>query len=192
MDLKNCVEINEILANLSDWTLRLDFQIVAGTFYAATYAFGILSNVFVIVAVIKFKNLLTGFFNEFVINLAAADLLICAVSLPANAYVDFYKIWPLGSVACRIIPFVQGLCVLVSSLTLSAIAVDRYFRILRRKRLDQTANMITVFVIWITACFVAIPLAINSDVRPGKRNVKTDNNVPIKLPWKLINVMFIF
>lgn len=55
MQPKRCAHIDEILLNLSDWTLRLDFQIVAGALYAATFAFGLISNVFVICAIIKYR-----------------------------------------------------------------------------------------------------------------------------------------
>lgn len=167
MQLNNCVPIDDVLLNINDWTLRLDFQIVAGVLYSVTFAFGLISNVFVITALLKYKNLLPNFCCKFIGNLAVADLLICVVSVPVTAYVDFYKVWPLGANACRIISFVQGLCVLVNSFTLSAIAVDRYFRIVRRERMDQTTTSILVLMIWVTSCFICIPLAINSDLKAG-------------------------
>lgn len=169
MSLKNCVYINEVLLNSSDFTIRSDFKIVAGLLYAAMFAFGLLSNTFVIVAVIKYKNLLTNFQNFFIGNLAVGDLLICLLSVPITAYVDFFKEWPLSVAACRIIPFIQGVCILVSSFTLAAIAIDRYFQILRRERIDQRTTMTIVLLIWAVSCIICIPLAINNDVKPGKR-----------------------
>lgn len=168
MQLNNCVPIHEVLLNFSDWTLRLDFQIVTGALYSVTFAFGLISNVFVIAALLIYKNLLPNFCSEFIGNLAVADLLICFVSVPVTAYVDLYKAWPLGTIACRIIPFIQGLCVLVSSFTLSAVAIDRYFRIMRRERINRTSTSTLILLIWVTSCFTCIPLAINSNLEPGK------------------------
>lgn len=168
MELRNCVHIDEVLLNISDFTLRLDFQIVAGTLYAAAFLFGLLSNVFVIAAVIKYRDILKEFRNEFIGNLAMADLIICIVSVPVNAFIDFSKVWIFGSVACRIIPFLQGLCVLVSSFTLSAIAIDRYFRIVKSRKLEHITRSGLILGIWITSCVVSIPLAINSELKSGK------------------------
>src|SRR5271155_2457396 len=154
MQSRNCVEINEILQNFSEWTVRSEFQIVAGTFYAVTFALGLFSNVFIIVAMLKFKTLLSDFHNEFIGNLAVADLLICTVTLPITVYVDFYKEWPFGPIACRIVPFVQGLSVLVSSFTLSVIAIDRYLRIVKREQFSCRTSIRLVFVIWVVSGFI--------------------------------------
>ena len=185
MQLKNCVHIDEILQKNNDWTLRMDFQIVAGTFYATAFVFGFISNLFVIVAVIKYKNLLTNFYNVFIANLALADLLI-SIGVPITAYVDFYKAWPFGSLACRIIPFVQGLSVLVSSFTLSAIAIDRFFQIVKSRHFDWTTSSSMAVVIWVVSCFISAPMAINSDLKPGMKWLKGDSINPKTFGSKVI------
>lgn len=167
MSLNNCVLINEVLVKLGDWTVRPDFQIVIGSLYAIIFTFGFIANSLILAALLKYKNLLGDFHNEFIMNLAMANLLKCIVSLPATVYEDFYKVWPFGSTACSVIPFVRVFCGIVHSLTLSVIGIDRYFRVLKRQRIERMTSRAIAVVTWITSFFISIPLAVKTNLVPG-------------------------
>ena len=70
--------------------------------------------------------------------------------------------WPFGSALCRFVPMTLGVSVYVSTLTSTAIAVDRYCVIvhpfLRRMRIVSCLALICV--IWLIAISISMPLAL--------------------------------
>jgi hypothetical protein len=59
-------------------------------------------------------------------NLVVSDLLICGLCVPFTVLQLAVKDWRFGETLCRLAPFMQQTYVLVSILTIVAIAVERY------------------------------------------------------------------
>lgn len=65
----------------------------------------------------------------YVESLAISDLLACFTSLPVSAYRYMHKEWVFGKELCRIIPAVQALSLIISSIMLAAIAMDEHLQV---------------------------------------------------------------
>lgn len=61
----------------------------------------------------------------FILNLAASDIVMCILSVPVTPVTNIYKNWFFGAILCRLIPYVQGVSVFISTFSLGAIALDR-------------------------------------------------------------------
>ncbi|GIX96834.1 5-hydroxytryptamine receptor 2B [Caerostris darwini] len=86
----------------------------------------IAGNIFVLVAIIRERNLQT-LSNYLVFSLAIADLMVACLVMPIGAqYEVMNQEWLLGSVMCEIWTSGDVLCCTASILHLVAIAVDRY------------------------------------------------------------------
>ncbi|XP_071441175.1 neuropeptide Y receptor type 2-like [Hetaerina americana] len=107
-----------------------------------------------------------------VVNLAVADLSLCAVCMPFTLAALLRGRWTLGEALCKAVPAVQGFNILVSAGTIAAIAIDRYCTIVRATlcmtvhcfgmnwAMDaRTRVMASVALIWLLALGAALPVA---------------------------------
>uniref|UniRef100_A0A3Q3QVZ6 G-protein coupled receptors family 1 profile domain-containing protein n=1 Tax=Monopterus albus TaxID=43700 RepID=A0A3Q3QVZ6_MONAL len=91
---------------------------------------GMVGNFLVIYAFSRSRSLRTPA-NMFVINLAITDLLMCVTQTPTFFATSMYKRWIFGEKACELYAFCGALFGICSMITLTVIAVDRYFVITR-------------------------------------------------------------
>jgi hypothetical protein len=85
---------------------------------------GFFGNILVIWTVIFNKHMRTTS-NMFILNLAISDLTLCIFSIPFNAYKTLRHSWIFGSFMCKFAPFFQATNVFVSTMSITAIALDR-------------------------------------------------------------------
>ena len=105
-------------------------QVVKTIAYFIIMFGSLIGNALVICVVIINRQMRTVT-NYLIVNMAVADLLITALSMPLNIklLVTDYMDWSNGvfsDILCKIIPFTQLLSIASSVLTLTAIAVDRF------------------------------------------------------------------
>ena len=62
----------------------------------------------------------------FILNLAIADLLVCAISIPLDIYLHYTDTWPYGAFLCHVIYPSQTLLILISILTLMGMSLERH------------------------------------------------------------------
>nr|CAD2145156.1 unnamed protein product [Meloidogyne enterolobii] len=122
IEIENCIELNSVLDQFGDWTLRLDVKFFYSLFYAAIFIVGLIGNGF-LVGTIRRRMTVA---NVFLMNLAISDLLLCITALPITPVLAFVKRWIFGLALCKLVPLCQGISVLISSYCLCLIAVDRY------------------------------------------------------------------
>ncbi|KAM3862866.1 LOW QUALITY PROTEIN: melanopsin-A [Diretmus argenteus] len=91
---------------------------------------GIIGNFLVIYAFSRSRSLRTPA-NMFIINLAITDLLMCVTQTPTFFATSMHKRWIFGEKACELYAFCGALFGICSMITLTVIAVDRYFVITR-------------------------------------------------------------
>ncbi|XP_050806773.1 orexin receptor type 2 isoform X2 [Gopherus flavomarginatus] len=113
--------------------------------------------------------------NYFIVNLSLADVLVTITCLPATLVVDITETWFFGQTLCKVIPYLQTVSVSVSVLTLSCIALDRWYAICHPLMFKSTAKRArnSIIVIWIVSCIIMIPQAIVmecSSMFPGLAN----------------------
>ncbi|MBN3293848.1 OX2R protein, partial [Polypterus senegalus] len=105
--------------------------------------------------------------NYFIVNLSFADILVTITCLPASLIVDITETWFFGKTLCKILPYLQTVSVSVSVLTLSCIALDRWYAICHPLMFKSTAKRArkSIVIIWIVSCFIMIPQAIVMECR---------------------------
>ncbi|XP_036978984.1 melanopsin-A-like isoform X2 [Acanthopagrus latus] len=91
---------------------------------------GMVGNFLVIYAFCRSRSLRTPA-NMFIINLAITDLLMCVTQTPIFFTTSMHKRWIFGEKGCEVYAFCGALFGICSMITLTVIAIDRYFVITR-------------------------------------------------------------
>ncbi|XP_077164839.1 orexin receptor type 2 isoform X2 [Paroedura picta] len=143
-----------------------EWVLIAG--YIIVFLVALIGNILVCVAVWKNHHMRTVT-NYFIVNLSLADVLVTITCLPATLVVDITETWFLGDSLCKTVS------VSVSVLTLSCIALDRWYAICHPLMFKSTAKRArkSIVVIWTVSCLIMIPQAIVmecSSVLPGLAN----------------------
>ncbi|NXL84959.1 OX2R protein, partial [Alectura lathami] len=151
------------------------WALIAG--YIVVFIVALVGNILVCVAVWKNHHMRTVT-NYFIVNLSLADILVTITCLPATLVVDITETWFFGQPLCKVIPYLQTVSVSVSVLTLSCIALDRWYAICHPLMFKSTAKRArnSIIIIWIVSCIIMIPQAIVmecSSVFPGLANKTT-------------------
>ncbi|XP_075148671.1 neuropeptide F receptor isoform X2 [Haematobia irritans] len=144
------------------------------TLYCVLIIFGAMGNILVVVAVIR-KPMMRTARNLFILNLAVSDLLLCLVTMPLTLMEILSKYWPFGSCAilCKMIAMLQALSIFVSTISITAIAFDRYQVIVypTRDSLQFVGAVSILAGIWLLALLLASPMfiykrLIHADIPP--------------------------
>lgn len=66
--------------------------------------------------------------NMFIINLAVSDLLLCVITMPLTLVQIVTAYWPFGNYdfLCKSISSLHAISIFVSTISITAIALDRY------------------------------------------------------------------
>lgn len=164
-----CQDIGEYyLKNSSDWTALTGVRATVGLVYGLIFFIGIIGNAGVIYRVVGDRKLHSAQYI-FLVNLMASDFLLCLSSVPFSPVAIIMKHWIFGGFLCRAIPFCQAMSVVITSLSLTAIAVDKYVHIVDATKPPVTLHQATVVVgiIWTVSTGLSLPLVINYGVEDG-------------------------
>ncbi|XP_070556255.1 orexin receptor type 2-like [Ptychodera flava] len=136
--------------------------------FAIVFLLALIGNILVCYAVLRNPQMRTVT-NYYIVNLSVADILVSLICLPITVVFDVTETWYFGNLACKLIPYFQVISMSVSVLTLSAIAVDRYFAICRPLMFKSTAKrtLTIILVIWLVSFLIPIPQAIVYETRPA-------------------------
>ncbi|CAL8259036.1 unnamed protein product [Lota lota] len=91
---------------------------------------GVIGNSLVIYAFTKSRSLRTPA-NMFILNMAAADLMMCVTQTPIFFITSMHRRWIFGEKACELYAFSGAVFGICSMLTLTLIAAERFFVITR-------------------------------------------------------------
>ncbi|XP_017146172.1 gastrin/cholecystokinin type B receptor [Drosophila miranda] len=138
---------------------RNAFMCVVGALFLMAF-FGNLSTIYV-----NTRRKLRPFFRACLLSLAFSDVVssvFCTVSYIAQFHADYLQLWTIGSFMCRFVPFVTTTSVLSGSLTLVAIASDRYLAVMRPVlgfwNPDIRYSCLCVGLIWVCSIGASAPL----------------------------------
>ncbi len=126
-DQTSCLAASEVMLRFygfNDLTRYKSVQITATVIYSLIFLLGMAGNLSVIVYFAKHKRIRLAP-NMFLVNLSIAQILLCLTTLPITPISLIQKEWKLGKVLCKISPMLNTVTVLVISLSLCCIAVDR-------------------------------------------------------------------
>nr|AAQ10886.1 G-protein coupled receptor [Drosophila melanogaster] len=132
---------------------RHAFSAVVGTLFVLAFC-GNLSTLYV-----NSRRKLRPFFRACLISLACSDLvssIFCTVSYMAQFQAQYLQLWTIGGFMCKFVPFITTTSVLSGSLTLVAIALDRYLAVMRPVlgfwSPDKRFSTLSMLLIW--ACSI--------------------------------------
>nr|XP_020457655.1 probable G-protein coupled receptor 83 isoform X2 [Monopterus albus]XP_020457656.1 probable G-protein coupled receptor 83 isoform X2 [Monopterus albus] len=129
--------------------------------YSLIIVISLFGNTLVCHVVVKNKRTQSAT-SLFIMNLAVADIFITVLNTPFTLVRFVNSTWVFGKTMCHISRFVQYCSLHVSTLTLTAIALDRRQVILHplRPRMSLVHGGVWVAVIWIMASCFSLPHAI--------------------------------
>lgn len=133
-------------------------QIVFGAMYATVFVASITGNTMVVYIVLKNKAMQTVTYL-FICNLALSDLMVTLTSLWITPLYAFMSDWVWGPIVCYTFPLFQASSTFISTLTLLAIAVDRYIAILYpfNRSMTKVSCIIVIGLIWFCSVVFALP-----------------------------------
>lgn len=100
--------------------------------------------------------------NIFIINLAISDLTLCLFTQPFNLMKVSVSVWKLEDFMCKLIPMFAGTNVFVSTISITAIALDRFQVIVypTKDNMKKVGAAIALVSIWVISLLMASPLLI--------------------------------
>ena len=147
---------------------------------------GIFGNLLVIWTVLANKTMRTSN-NLFILNLAISDLTLCIFSIPFNAYKTLRHDWIFGEFLCGLTPFFQASNVFVSSMSITAIALDRFVHIVcamkvrKSHSLFQSYGAIGILIfIWLMAFLLSSPLFLFSRITFMSFEIQSNHTINIQ------------
>ncbi|XP_067008002.2 neuropeptide F receptor [Anabrus simplex] len=142
--------------------------------YCVLIAMGATGNSLVVCAVVRKPAMRTAR-NMFIVNLAISDLLLCLITMPLTLMEILTKYWPLGrqSFICKMVGTLQATSIFVSSISITAIALDRYQVIVypTRESLQKLGAVIILSCIWLVSLILASPMFIWKNLRHYELNL---------------------
>lgn len=127
-------------------------------FFSFVVIFSLLSNILVIVVLVKYENL-KSLTNTFILNLAVSDLFFTA-GLPFWIYYHMYG-WTLGDFACKIVNFIFYIGFYSSGFLLILMTIHRYVAVMKPlSNIVSTTGLCSIvasLIVWIVSILVASP-----------------------------------
>ncbi|KAL8558882.1 hypothetical protein ACOMHN_054313 [Nucella lapillus] len=126
--------------------------------FALFITFGALGNGLVCFVVARSPHMRTPR-NIFIINLAISDLTLCVFTQPLNLYLLIKTQWELGSFMCKFVTMFQGTNVFVSTISITAIALDRFQVIVypTKDSMKKVGAAIGLLSVWVISFLMASP-----------------------------------
>ncbi|XP_060084125.1 QRFP-like peptide receptor [Ylistrum balloti] len=127
--------------------------------YAIIILTALVGNLLVILVVVKNKRMRTTT-NYFIVNLAVSDLMVIVWCCWVYLVDDLSEGWILGSFFCKFNSFAQVTSLIASILSLTLIAVDRFFGIVfaMKAHIIERRACHSLVVIWVISIIVGAPL----------------------------------
>lgn len=126
--------------------------------YTTVFVLGVFGNVLVCYVVLRNRAMQTVT-NIFITNLALSDILLCVLAVPFTPLYTFMGRWAFGSTLCHLVSYAQGCSIYISTLTLTSIAIDRYFVIIYpfHPRMKLSTCIGIIVTIWVVSLLATLP-----------------------------------
>ncbi|CAF1107044.1 unnamed protein product [Rotaria sordida] len=157
----NCLSDNMVLDLILKYVSITYYEWICIILYVIVFIVGTIGNLLVIIVIQRNRSMRTVT-NMFIMNLAAADLLVLVFCLPATAVQDVTKTWFFGLILCKFVNYIQNMSISVSVLTLMAISVERYQAIVYPLKFTGTKQRARILIlsVWILSLLLVLPDAI--------------------------------
>lgn len=148
--------------SIKDYTKDILF-LRCGTFmlYGLICIFGVCGNVLIVYVVVRSKVMQT-ITNIFITNLAVSGILMSVVAAPFTLFTLFVDEWTLPEALCKCLPITMAVSVYVSTLTSTAIALDRHFYIVYPffPRMENGLCCFIIIIVWVLSITISLPLSV--------------------------------
>ena len=153
--------------------------------YTLTTALSVVGNVLAIIVFAAGRRSRTDL-RWFLINLAAADLIMAAFCMPFTFTVTMLGHWVFSAPMCPVVLFLQTVSVTASVFTSVAVGIDRYWVVNfpLRSRITKSRSPAVIAAIWSAACTLSsIQLVVgrsSEQTLPGGQQVSPTDNTTVK------------
>ncbi|KAM4558308.1 cholecystokinin receptor [Odontesthes bonariensis] len=141
-----------------DYTLRI-------LLYSLIFFLSVFGNLLIIVVLTVNKRMRTVT-NTFLLSLAVSDLMMAIFCMPFTLIPNILKDFIFGAAMCKIVSYLMGISVSISTFSLVAIAIERYSAICNplKSRVWQTRSHAyrVIAATWVLAFIIMIPYPIIS------------------------------
>lgn len=127
--------------------------------------------------------------SVFLVNLAAADLMVCAVTMTTEIFFVAFGEWILGAVGCKLVVYAQIVTLASTTFLLTAMSIDRYqvlVQPLRSLRGQPTVRR-KVQVAWLLAFLFATPqlfIFVQTEETVNGRTTRACMSQGYTAPWQ--------
>lgn len=150
-----------------------NIQIFTGALSWLIFLISVIGNITLIVAL---KHHFCSSSRQYIclmFNLATADIVFVASSIPFNFVEGFYDRFPFGPALCKLLMPFQTAAGMTAIFTLVTLSCQRYFMIVRPSEDAQEGHRMTLFLtflsLWLLPIILAaVPLAIALEYKDGK------------------------
>ncbi|KAK6981895.1 thyrotropin-releasing hormone receptor [Biomphalaria glabrata] len=138
------------------------FASVAATLSAIIFVFGLLGNILVVIVIARTRSMHTTT-NCYLLSLAVADSLVLLSATLPSIPEPFFRVdeWPYGRTMCPILVFIQYLGVDSSSLSITALTIERYIAICHPMKAQTTCTVSRakkiIVILWVFTLLYCSP-----------------------------------
>ncbi|XP_047547249.1 gastrin/cholecystokinin type B receptor isoform X1 [Lutra lutra] len=170
------------------------------TLYAVIFLMSVGGNVLIIV-VLGLSRRLRTVTNAFLLSLAVSDLLLAVACMPFTLLPNLMGTFIFGTVVCKAVSYLMGVSVSVSTLSLVAIALERYSAICRplQARVWQTRSHAARVIIatWMLSGLLMVPYPVYTAVQPAGASrvlqcVHRWPNARVRQTWSVLLLLLLF
>uniref|UniRef100_A0A672H3L9 Gastrin/cholecystokinin type B receptor n=1 Tax=Salarias fasciatus TaxID=181472 RepID=A0A672H3L9_SALFA len=144
--------------------------------YSLIFFLSVFGNMLIIVVLTVNKRMRTVT-NTFLLSLAVSDLMMAIFCMPFTLIPSILKDFIFGAAMCKIVSYLMGISVSISTFSLVAIAIERYSAICNplKSRVWQTRSHAyrVIAATWVLAFIIMIPYPIISHLESFQRNDNT-------------------
>ncbi|XP_076015180.1 cholecystokinin receptor [Genypterus blacodes] len=140
--------------------------------YSLVFFLSVLGNLLIIVVLTVNKRMRTVT-NTFLLSLAVSDLMMVVFCMPFTLIPSVLKDFIFGAAMCKIVAYLMGISVSISTFSLVAIAIERYSAICNplKSRVWQTRSHAyrVIAATWVLAFIMMTPYPIVSNLNTYRR-----------------------
>lgn len=148
--------------------------------YSLIFFLSVFGNLLIIVVLTVNKRMRTVT-NTFLLSLAVSDLMMAVFCMPFTLIPSILKDFIFGAAMCKIVSYLMGISVSISTFSLVAIAIERYSAICNplKSRVWQTRSHAyrVIAATWVLAFIIMIPYPIISHLDSYQRSYNTTGHL---------------
>uniref|UniRef100_A0A3Q3F8W4 Gastrin/cholecystokinin type B receptor n=1 Tax=Kryptolebias marmoratus TaxID=37003 RepID=A0A3Q3F8W4_KRYMA len=154
--------------------------------YSLIFLLSVFGNLLIIVVLIVNKRMRTVT-NSFLLSLAVSDLMMAVICMPFTLIPNILEDFIFGASMCKIVSYLMGVSVSISTFSLVAIAIERYSAICNplKSRAWQTRSHAyrVIAATWVVSLLIMVPYPVFSILKSFPKDNGTTTGHQCRLLW---------